>query len=238
MSEFVHPPYFTRTRMAVAVGVLLLTASGCDDEEISPPVRSESRTPPVAVSVLGQDAVDACMAVIATDADCDGVVDSLDQVASMNDYGDTDSDGVINALDRYPLKNDLVVDSDGDGLADAFDSFLGDNLADNDNDGLINGIDLAPDMPSGSDVTAQDANYGDQAVLNAIRSEAFQQVLDHNLYVLPLDNEFTLDDDGDGYANGFETEPNDGYITPENDPYNYSNDAWGEPDPYDNFDDE
>lgn len=81
--------------------------------------------------------------IIVSDADNDGVEDSLDICAGFDDKIDTDTDGTPDGCDLCPV--DSANDSDGDGSCDSADLCIGnDETGDSDSDLDCDNIDTCP----------------------------------------------------------------------------------------------
>lgn len=225
-----------KLRTGVASAILALSAVSCGESEAT---TNSDQVPSGPLSDYVDDAIERlegkvdmslCISVQETDEDCDGVPDTIDQLPWRADFGDDDLDGIVNIFDAYSGVDDWQYDSDNDGLIDAFDGFNGNNFADSDQDGIYDAHDRQPYVAATPvDSASQDMRaMGNQILLNAMANEAFQQILDTNLYPESPDNPMTTDSDGDYYADYFDTEPNDPYITPRNDVYEIGSDAWYE----------
>lgn len=230
MSEIIRSPYFTRLSLGAAAALLSLTMNGCSEETTDTGGGGGGGTT--------GETPGLCDMIKDIDADCDGVLDANDQLPNRADMGDDDQDYVPNVFDTFAGFDDMKFDSDGDGLIDAYDSFYGNNLVDDDQDGLINGIDAAPySSEIQQTVSAEQVNLqlNNQIVKNSMANDAFIKYLeiDTTMPILNTQNAYNTDSDGDYYMDAFDTEPYDGYVTPENDAWDPSSDSYWQEDPWD-----
>ena len=189
----------------------------------------------------GDGIIDALESNI-TDTDSDGVVDQLD-AANNDPTNDSDNDGVSNTqetqLGTDPLDpNSTPVDTDGDGIADAFDT-------DDDNDGVsdadeaTNGTDpLNADSDGdgkndGAEGTTDTDGDGIIDALESANNDADNDGVSDELDA--ANNDPTNDSDNDGINNETEVAAGTDPLDP-NDVGN-DNDGDGVPDNIDNDDD-
>lgn len=179
------------------------------------------------------------MSVYTVDGDCDGVLNTQDQLPNEPDFGDYDGDLIPNATDLRRrvscIQNGSYVDSDRDGLWEDLDSYWGNNFADDDRDGILNGHDRQPKVAAppnsrnAQDDRIQDIKTGEMIVLAQMRNQAFRDYLSKDPTIAPrLPNPLLTDSDRDGFNDYYDPFPRNAYIHQKNDVYTVGSDAWHE----------
>lgn len=150
---------------------------------------------------------------------------SLDQVDGCG----SELAAVLDGFDEHPIQNDWRIDTDGDGVIDAFDTNNGLNdLLDQDGDGIPNGNDVVPNLPQEQSSQEQDYrniedNVGYYAQINT-QMKTFLEFDSSPLSkeVVSIYNDSDLDGAFDNYDSN-QYDPNQGGNL---DPYKQDTDAW------------
>ncbi len=153
------------------------------------------------------------------DKDGDGVSDALELQLGTDPWDpldfptDTDGDGIPDALDPDLTGNgvpneddlDLLLDSDGDGLTDWTELFLGTDPEDPDTDG--------DDVPDGEDLAPLDPNLS--YTIETIPLLDGEEINPHPASGRPATDPLNPDTDGDGIPDGIDALPQDGRLRPD-----------------------
>ena len=162
------------------------------------------------------------------DSDNDGLTDTREAYQGNPTYGDPDNDGFLNNLDGSPVTTDsdgaitgldydlpktdtdgdqvpnyLDLDSDGDGLPDAFEGNF--EVADPDNDGRV-GEGIAPDADGDGIADSNDPDSPD----NVLDGFGFDQDRDGD----GVPNYLDIDTDNDGIVDNIEGQSTFSYFPP------------------------
>ncbi len=164
-----------------------------------------------------QDGIDVLVTKLsgcASDADCDGVADGMDNCPNEPNPGqqDSDGDGSGNACDNCPTTaNADQADADGDGIGNACDACPADFLNDVDGDGLCSDVDNCPTVSNSGQQDSDGDGSGNACdncptTANTDQADIDGDGIGNACDACPAD--FLNDVDGDGVCGNIDNCPN------------------------------